>query len=51
MSDATEKPGRSQPETLRIRRMSAGLTVGDVEKSIAWYRDVLGCIVEEEWKD
>ncbi|MEX2048147.1 MAG: VOC family protein [Gemmatimonadota bacterium] len=41
---------RRDPETLRIRNVSAGLTVGDLGKSLAWYRDVLGFIVEEEWK-
>jgi uncharacterized glyoxalase superfamily protein PhnB len=42
---------RRSPETLRIRGMSAGFTVGDIDASITWYRDVLGCVVEEEWKD
>jgi len=53
MSKATsgkEKAKRRTPETLRARSMSAALTVGDIAKSIPWYRDVLGCIVEEEWK-
>lgn len=48
---ATEHQSKRQsPETLRVRSMSAGLTVNDIDESIAWYRDVLGCIVEEEWK-
>ena len=53
MSKGTEagKANRHTPETLRVRSMSAGLTVGDIDKSIAWYRDVLGCVVEEEWKN
>lgn len=50
MSNADQKSERRTPETLRVRKVSAGLTVGDIHKSIAWYRDVLGCIVEEEWK-
>jgi uncharacterized glyoxalase superfamily protein PhnB len=49
-TDAHKTTNRRSPETLRVRGMSAGLTVGDIDKSIAWYRDVLGCIVEEEWK-
>jgi uncharacterized glyoxalase superfamily protein PhnB len=49
-ADADEAAERRTSETLRVRSMSAGLTVGDIDKSIAWYRDVLGCIVEEEWK-
>jgi uncharacterized glyoxalase superfamily protein PhnB len=51
MSKTTQQPKRQEPETLRARSMSVGLTVGDVHKSIAWYRDVLGCVVEEEWKN
>ena len=41
---------RKSPETLRARRVSAGLTVGDLQKSIAWYRDVAGFWVGELWK-
>lgn len=54
MSDATEagrQTKRRTPETFRARGISIGLTVGDVEKSVAWYRDVLGFIVEQEWQD
>jgi lactoylglutathione lyase len=40
---------RRDPETLRLRSVSPGLTVADIHKSIGWYRDVLGFIVEEEW--
>jgi len=48
--DTRQQTKRRSPETLRARSVSVGLTVGDIQKSIAWYRDVLGCIVEEEWK-
>ena len=41
---------RQQPEKLRARSLSAGLTVDDIQKSIAWYRDVLGFHVDEEWR-
>ena len=43
-------PPRKQPETLRLRSVSVGLTVNDVERSIAWYRDILGFVVLDEWK-
>ena len=43
-------PERKSPETLRVRRVSVGLTVGDLQKSIAWYRDVAGFFVGELWK-
>ena len=42
-------PKRRSPETLRVRRVTAGLTVGDLQKSIAWYRDVAGFFVGELW--
>ncbi len=52
---AARKPARAkratrkQPESLRLRDVQAGLTVNDVDASIAWYRDVLGCVVQETW--
>lgn len=42
---------RKQPETLRLRGATPGLTVNDVNKSVAWYRDVLGFVVGDLWKD
>lgn len=42
---------RREPETLRLRSMAASLTVRDLEKSIAWYRDVLGFVVGERWEE
>jgi uncharacterized glyoxalase superfamily protein PhnB len=44
------RPVRKGPETLRLRAAAPGFTVNDIEKSMAWYRDVLGCIVEERWE-
>lgn len=49
-ADTARKPERQQPETLRARGITAGLTVGDIQKSLAWYRDVLGFYVEDEWR-
>lgn len=46
---AKKAPARRTPETLRARRVTAGLTVGDLQKSIAWYRDVAGFFVGELW--
>jgi catechol 2,3-dioxygenase-like lactoylglutathione lyase family enzyme len=43
-------PARKSPETLRARRVSVGLTVSDLQRSIAWYRDVAGFWVGELWK-
>jgi uncharacterized glyoxalase superfamily protein PhnB len=42
---------RQQPETLRLRSIAASLTVSNLEKSIAWYRDVLGFVVGERWTE
>jgi uncharacterized glyoxalase superfamily protein PhnB len=39
---------RAQPETLRARSLSASLTVKDLRRSLAWYRDVVGFIVDKE---
>lgn len=41
---------RQQPESLRMRSAAPGFTVNDIEKSIAWYRDVLGFVVKERWE-
>jgi catechol 2,3-dioxygenase-like lactoylglutathione lyase family enzyme len=40
---------RKQPETLRLRAVMPALTVNDIQVSIAWYRDVLGFVVVEEY--
>jgi lactoylglutathione lyase len=42
---------RSKPESLRLRAMMASLTVNDLAKSVAFYRDGLGFVVSEEWND
>ena len=39
------------PKTLRLRNISPMLTVGDIEASLAWYRDVVGFHVEEVWEN
>ncbi len=36
---------------LALRSASPSFTVNDLEKSLGWYRDVLGFGVEETWKD
>jgi uncharacterized glyoxalase superfamily protein PhnB len=38
-------------EPLTLRSASPSLTVNDLDRSLAWYRDVLGFGVEETWKD
>jgi catechol 2,3-dioxygenase-like lactoylglutathione lyase family enzyme len=46
MSD-TEFKERQKPETLRLRKIMPSMTVDDLEASIAWYTDVLGCALGE----
>ena len=41
---------RAQPESFRARSLSAGLTVKDLQKSLAWYRDVLGFTLEQPFE-
>ncbi len=43
-------PVRRQPETLRLREAGPSFTVNDIEKSRAWYRDVLGCLEKDRWE-
>jgi lactoylglutathione lyase len=42
---------RQQPESLRLRSISPTLTVNDIERSIAWYRDGLGFFVSQRWEE
>jgi lactoylglutathione lyase len=48
---AKRPPARRQPETLRLRAVAPSLTTTDLQRSIAFYRDVLGFIVGEEWRE
>ena len=47
---APAKP-RGESGPLALRSASPSLTVNDLERSLAWYRDVLGFGVEELWKN
>lgn len=44
----TDQSQRSQPESFRGRELSVSLTVNDLQKSLAWYRDVVGFTVQQE---
>jgi len=41
---------RKQPETLRLRAVMPAITASDLQASLAWYRDVLGFTVAEEYR-
>jgi catechol 2,3-dioxygenase-like lactoylglutathione lyase family enzyme len=48
------KPARAKSAermTLSIRKAAPSFTVNDIDKSLAWYRDVLGLTVKERWED
>ncbi len=49
---ATRPTRRSGTGTqgLSLRSASPSYTVNDVEKSLTWYRDVLGCSIGERWE-
>lgn len=42
---------RRQPETLRLRSIAPSLTSTDLQRSIAFYRDVLGFMIGDEWRE
>ena len=42
---------RRQPETLRLRKLTPGFTTNDLQRSMAFYRDVLGFVIGDEWRD
>jgi predicted enzyme related to lactoylglutathione lyase len=38
---------RQQPETLRLRAVMPILSVRDLERSAAWYRDIMGFVISD----
>ena len=40
----------TNPQSLQLQSITPFLTVNDLQASVAWYRDVLGFIVAEEYK-
>lgn len=49
--DAAKAARARSPKGLNLRSASPSFTVNDVEKSMAWYRDVLGFRVANRWED
>ena len=41
---------RAQPESLRLRGAMPSLTVDDLAKSLAFYKDGLGFVISDTWK-
>lgn len=46
---AVDRRSHAGPENLRLRATTPSFTVDDIEKSLAFYRDVLGFHVKERW--
>jgi lactoylglutathione lyase len=44
------KMDRTQPESFRARALSISLTVKDLKASYAWYRDVVGFTLDQEYE-
>jgi uncharacterized glyoxalase superfamily protein PhnB len=50
-ADKSERPERrSEPASLRLQQIVPSLTVGDIEASLAWYRDILGFHIQAKWE-
>ena len=47
---AAPAKARAKAESLKMSEASPGFTVNDLEKSLAWYRDVVGFVVDERWE-
>lgn len=45
-----DRSRRSNPETLRLRRVTPSFTVADIGESLKFYRDLLGFVVDEIWE-
>jgi uncharacterized glyoxalase superfamily protein PhnB len=41
---------KTQSKGLTLSSVAPSFTVGDLQKSIAWYQDVLGCVVKDRWE-
>ena len=48
---APQRRERQQPESLRLRSLSISLTVNDLTRSLAWYRDILRFTPGEQWQN
>ena len=47
----TDRRKIGQPETLRLKSISTGITVNDLEASLKWYCDVVGFTIAEKFED
>ena len=49
-AQSAERRERAKPESLRARSISTSLTVKDLAASVAWYRDVVGFTVDQQYE-
>ena len=50
-SSAKKAPrAKAQSKGLTLSSVAPSFTVDDVAKSMAWYQDVLGCVVKDRWE-
>ena len=47
---AAPAKARAKAESLKMSEVSPALTVNDLNRSLAWYRDVLGFKTDERWE-
>jgi len=48
---AKKRPRKSGgSKGLSLKSVAPSFTVSDLQKSIAWYQDVLGCVVKDRWE-
>jgi uncharacterized glyoxalase superfamily protein PhnB len=48
---AARRPKRHEPQSLRLRHITPGITVNDLARSLAFYTEGLGFIIEERWEE
>ncbi len=48
---AARRPKRHEPESLRLRQITPGLTVNDLTRSIGFYTEGLGFVIQDRWEE
>ena len=48
---AVDRRSKAKPPTLRLRSAIPGFTVNDLQRSLEFYRDVLGFVAGEPWME
>ena len=48
---AVRRPKRHEPQSLRLRHITPGITVNDLARSIAFYTEGLGFIIVDRWEE